>query len=93
MGALRLVLIFANLVALAFAIYIVNREIAYNGRLEGSAFWGLSAILTGLGLNLLYLLVHQSLSSKARSSRLINLWLDAKENELRQRVDRSRRDK
>ena len=43
MDALRLVLILANLVALAFAIYLVNREIDFYGSLKGD-LWGWAVV-------------------------------------------------
>ena len=84
MDALRLVLILANLVALAFAIYLVNREIDFYGSLKGD-LWGWAVVLTTLVLNFVYHISNQFFLSKSRISRLINLWLDAIEKELRRR--------
>ena len=84
MDALRLVLILANLVALAFAIYLVNREIDFYGSLKGD-LWGWAVVLTALVLNFVYHISNQFFLSKSRISRRINLWLDAIEKELRRR--------
>jgi len=84
MDALRLVLILANLVALAFAIYLVNREIDFYGSLKGD-LWGWAVVLTTLVLNFVYHISNKFFLSKSRISRLINLWLDAIEKELRRR--------
>lgn len=54
MGALRLVLIIANGVYLAYVIYIAYQGYVNVGSLEGYYFWISSVILTGLALNLLY---------------------------------------
>ena len=84
MDALRLVLILANLVALAFAIYLLNREIDFYGSLKGD-LWGWAVVLTTLVLNFVYHISNQFFLSKSRISRLVNLWLDAIEKELRRR--------
>ena len=53
-------------------------------------FWFALGMLTLLALNFIYVL--RGNGSGGRIFRLIGLWFDAKESELRQRADRSRQD-
>ena len=50
--------------------------------------WFIWLIWVGLALNFFYLFSNSSKPSSGRISRLIGLWLDAKENELRSRAKR-----
>jgi hypothetical protein len=70
-------------VALVLLIYFVSQDYAKGG---DPYFWRVAAVLVGLVLNLVYLLAHQSFPSKSRIARIINLWLDTIENELRRRA-------
>jgi hypothetical protein len=88
MSTLRLVLIVANAVFLAWLAYVFA---TLEGRQPHDAqFWLGYGILTCLALNLVYLLLHQAGLPKWRIFRLISLWFDAKESELRQRANKSR---
>jgi hypothetical protein len=79
---LRIILLIGNALVLAWLAYIFITE---ENLLP--SFYALTIVFA---LNVVYLL---SISSKWRVSRLIDLWFDAKENELRKRIDRSRQDK
>jgi hypothetical protein len=87
MSALRLVLIAANAALFASTAYLFSAETA-----RGADFWFGWGLLICFGLNFIYLLLdHQK--SNWRIFRLIGLWFDAKESELRRRADQSRQGK
>ena len=87
-GILRIVLLIGNVLFLASIAYVISTEGVgrEEDRLPG---YGL---LIFLALNFVYLSLGNQLFNW-RASRLIDLWFDAKENELRQRADRFRPDK
>jgi hypothetical protein len=58
---------------------------AQNSPGNDAQFWLGTGILTTLGLNFLYLLLARY-DNPGRIFRLINLWFDAKESELRRRA-------
>lgn len=88
MSALRLVLIVANVVFLAWLGYVIATVRGPSP--HDAQFWLGYGILTCLVLNLAYLLLHKAGLPNWRIFRLISLWFDAKESELRQRVNKSR---
>jgi hypothetical protein len=69
-------------VCLAYIVTVARNE----------QFWFALGMLTLLALNFIYVLLGNR-PSNLRIFRLIDLWFDAKESELRQRADRSRQDK
>ena len=87
--SLRIILLTANAVFFAWLCYIVATD---PEPVTDPQFLLACGVLTFLALNFVYvLLANQPLNWRAL--RLIGLWFDAKKSELRQRVDRSRRDK
>ena len=82
---LRIVLLIANAGLLAITAYHMSTE-------RGDLTWQGYALLTLFVVNFVYLLGHKG-SDLGRVFRLIGLWFDGKESELRQRADRSRQDK
>jgi hypothetical protein len=85
MSALRLIVIAANVVFLAWLGYVIAT--APGPSSHDSQFWLGWGILTCLALNL----VHQAGPQKSRIFRLISLWFDAKETELRRRADQNQK--
>ena len=94
-GLLRIILLIASAVFLAFVAYYIIDDILRGVPI--GAYPIRYGIFILLGLNFIYLLLANQASnwrtSNWRIFRLISLWFDAKESELRQRADRSRRDK
>jgi hypothetical protein len=91
MSALRLVLIAANALLLAWTAYLFSTE---PGTHRDAGFWFGWGLLICLSLNFIYLLLNDiDRKSNWRIFRLIGLWFDAKESELRQRADQSRQGK
>jgi hypothetical protein len=86
-GLLRIILLIANAVFFATLVYIVVPDTNPH---EWSEYLGAYGMITCFALNFVYLLL--SKGSNWRIFRLIGLWFDAKESELRQRADRSRQD-
>jgi len=97
MGLLRIILLIGNAGYFAFFGYLSITE-------RQGAWWAplaLYALVTCLALNFIYLLLSVQPSDwrtpnwripNWRVFRLIGLWFDAKESELRRRADRSRQD-
>jgi hypothetical protein len=87
----RIILLVGNAAFFAWLAYIVT---TVRGSSKDPTFWLAVGILTFLALNFLYVLlvpyIFQRNSSRLFS--LIGLWFDAKESELRKRVDRSQQD-
>jgi hypothetical protein len=95
-GLLRILLLIGNAVYLALWVYFLISQPPYAHR-EWWEYLGAYGLLTLFALNLVYLLLDKGRSwssfSNWRIFRLIGLWFDAKESELRQRADRrSRKD-
>jgi len=94
MSVLRVVLVVGNALLFAWVAYLTST----NPPSHGWEYIILFGALGVWGLNLVYLLAHRQKvehqpKPKSRIFRLIGLWLDAKEGELRQRADRSRQGK
>jgi hypothetical protein len=86
-GLLRIILLIVTAGFFALAVY----SVATKGGSHDPT-WLAYGVFTFLALNFIYLLLGNR-PSNWRISRLIGLWIDAKESELRQRADRSRQDK
>ena len=88
---LRIVLLVGNAAFFAWLAYIV---VTIRGSPKDPTFWLAVGILTFLALNFLYVLLVPYIFQRnpSRLFRLIDLWFDAKESELRKRADRSRQD-
>jgi hypothetical protein len=92
---LRIVVLIANAVFFAWAAYIIHN--ARTGPTpQGQEFWLAYGILICLALNFMYLLMPArpyllmpDRPLKGRIFRLIALWFDAKESELRHRINLS----
>ena len=85
-GLLRIILLVGNAVLFAWLGYIVATD---PEPATDPQFLLACGVLTFLALNFVYvLLANQPLNWRAL--RLIDLWFDAKDSELRQRADRSR---
>jgi hypothetical protein len=87
----RWVLLAANAGLLAWLLYLMGSRTPAPGE-----HWLAYTLLICLALNCVYLLLGNNRPSNWRNwriFRLVGLWLDAKETELRQRADRSRQDK
>jgi hypothetical protein len=82
---LRIILLIGSASLLAFFAYQINYEHMHPD-------WRMYGLMIFLSLNFVYLLLGNRPSS-GRIFRLISIWFDAKESELRQRADRSRQDK
>ena len=83
---LRIILLASSPLLLAWLVTIVT---------DKNVYWWVYGLLIFLPLNFIYLLANQPFKwrlSNWRICRLIGLWLDAKESELRQRADRPRRE-
>jgi len=92
-GPLRVVLLIGNAVLLALFVYYVGPHFTDPEQEQSTAqYLVASGSLIFLVLNLVYLLQGKQ-GPSWRVFRLIGLWFDAKEGELRQRADRSRQDK
>jgi len=81
---LRIILLASSPLLLAWLVTIVT---------DKNVYWWVYGLLIFLPLNFIYLLANQPFKwrlSNWRICRLIGLWLDAKESELRQRADRPR---
>ena len=85
-GILRIILLIANAVFFAWLGYIVATD---PEPATDPQFVLACGVLTLLALNFFYVL----LANRPLNWRVFRLWFDAKVSELRQRVDRSRRDK
>jgi hypothetical protein len=85
---LRLILIAANALLFAYMGYIVVSSGPSEWR-HSSEYWFVMGLVICLGLNFIYLLLNRQ-TSNWRISRLISLWLDAKESELRKRANQSK---
>jgi hypothetical protein len=93
-GLVRVILLIANGGAFAAIGYLFGTHIAAGRELSGKDVWWVSGLSTLFALNFLYvLLVPRGQRIPSRIFRLIGLWFDAKESELRKRADRSRQDK
>jgi hypothetical protein len=57
-------------------------------RVEMEDLWLFTAGAVGLGLNIVYLLAAPPRQKSGRTRRMVSLWLDAKESELRNRASR-----
>jgi hypothetical protein len=88
-GLLRIILLIANAALFALLIYFVVIEHYHYQWQQWLVACGLMIFLV---LNFVCLLLANR-PSNLRIFRLIGLWFDAKESELRQRADRSRQDK
>jgi hypothetical protein len=80
MGLLRIILLLGNAALLAWLAYHWNSDGPPRAD-EALVVYGLGSFLV---LNFIYLLLGNRLA-KGRIARLINLWFDAKETELRKR--------
>ncbi len=90
-GLVRIVLVIVNAVFLAWLAYWASTE-TYVATPDEPEFWLSWGMLAFLGLNFLYLITHDQFRigfPSNRISRLIGLWFDAKESELRKRANRS----
>ena len=90
-GLLRIILLVGNAAFFAWLAYIMA---TIRGSPKDPTFWLAIGILTFLALNFPYVLLVPYIFQRnpSRLSRLIDLWFDAKESELRKRVDRSQQD-
>jgi hypothetical protein len=88
-GPLRIILLIANTALLVTLAYLYSTR----GLPSGEDRLPIYGITIFLALNFVYLLLLDKQVLNRRFSRLIDLWFDAKENELRQRVNQSRPDK
>ena len=88
-GLLRIILLVGNAVLFAWLGYIVAAD---PEPATDPQFVLACGVLIVLALNFFYVLLANR-PFNWRIFRLIGLWFDAKKSELRQRVDRSRRDK
>ena len=86
-GLVRIILLAGNAVLFAWLADTMTGPLVRDAQ-----FWFALGMLAFLALNFMYLLLGNQLFNW-HVFRLIGLWFDAKESELRQRVDRSRRDK
>jgi hypothetical protein len=88
---LRIILLVGNAAFFAWLAYIV---VTIRGSPKDPTFWLAVGILTFLALNFLYVLLVPYIFQRnpSRLFRLIDVWFDAKESELRKRADRSRQD-
>jgi hypothetical protein len=92
-NALRLVLIAANALLFVLVAYLFSTKTA-----GSTDFWFGIGLFIYFGLHFGYLLMNppggaSHGTSNWRIFRLVGLWLDAKESELRQRADQSRQGK
>jgi hypothetical protein len=87
-GLLRIILLVVNALVLAWVAY----QYSTLGLPRGEDRLPVYAMTIFLVLNFVYLLPGNQLFNW-RASRLIDLWFDAKENELHKRINRSRQDK
>jgi len=87
-GLLRIILLIGNAVFLAWLAYRIATIPAPSTR--DPQFWLGWGIVICLALNFVYLLLNKD--PNWRVFRLIDLWFDAKESELRQRANQSRKD-
>ena len=87
-GLLRIVLLIANAALMVFFAYLYSNK----GPPQGGEALPVYGIAIFLVLNFVYLLLSNQLPDW-RIFRLISLWFDAKESELRQRANRSRQEK
>jgi len=87
-GLLRSILLIPSALILAYIAYVISTEGIGREEDRLPAY----GMLIFLVLNFVYLLLGDQLFNW-RVSRLIDLWFDAKENELRQRADQFRPDK
>ena len=87
-GLLRIILLVGNAVLFAWLGYIVATD---PEPATDPQFVLACGVLTLLALNFFYVLLANR-PFNWRALRLISLWFDAKESELRQRADRSRQD-
>ena len=78
----------------AFFAWLAYIMATIRGSPKDPTFWLAVGILTFLALNFLYVLLVPYIFQRnpSRLFRLIDLWFDAKESELRKRADRSRQD-
>jgi hypothetical protein len=94
-GLLRIILLVGNAGYFASWVYIAITQ----SHAPSLDWWDLFfyGLMTCLALNVVYLWLFMDWrvfrSSNWRVFRLIGLWFDAKESELRKRIDRSRQDK
>ena len=86
MAALRIVLIVANALLFAFFSYTAINQ---PGEWRRSSEF-VMVLLICLALNFIYLLLNQQ-TSNWRIFRLIGLWFDAKESELRRRANQNQK--
>ena len=84
--ALRYFLIIVTAVFFMFLTYAMGDELLT--RRPPGIPWFVYGIWISLALNLFYLVLNSSEHSLGRISKIIGLWLDAKENELRSRAKR-----
>jgi hypothetical protein len=90
-GLLRIILLIGNALLLAWIGYLF-----FTASHTSTKWWEYLfayGLMTCLALNFVYLLLREGKGANWRILRLIGLWFDAKESELRQRADQSRRDK
>jgi hypothetical protein len=87
-GVLRIILLVGTALLLVWVAYEYSTLGLPRDR-ERLPVYGMTIFLV---LNFVYLLPGNQLFNW-RASRLIDLWFDAKENELRKRIDRSQQDK
>ena len=88
-GLLRIILLVGNALIFAWLAYLFATNIGLPK--DPQSWFGLGVLICS-ALNVLYLLLANR-TPNWRIFRLISLWFDAKESELRQRADRSRQDK
>jgi hypothetical protein len=91
-GLFRIILLVGNGALFATLVYLLSTF----EKPTGKTAWLVYGFLTLSGLNCLYFLlvphVWGNRPSNWRIYRLVGLWFDAKESELRKRADRSRQD-
>jgi len=80
---LRIILLIGNASLLAFFVTVISDK-------HFTPDWRTYTLLIFLGVNFVYLLLGSDW--RVRIFRLIRLWFDAKESELRQRANQSRKD-
>jgi Zn-dependent protease len=84
---IRYVLILASAAFLIFMLYLISGDYHKYGRIRDDNFWASILIPAGLVLNLIYLIFATGAPTRpSPMMRLINLWFEAKEVELRKRI-------
>jgi hypothetical protein len=93
MPLLRIILLVVTALLWVLAGYVLVKNTMIHSY-SLSDYLSMGGMFIYLGLNFVYLLLGNTWPGfRWRVFRLVDLWFDAKESELRQRADRSRQDK